>query len=73
MEASMRKLFQKTSKFLLNFEICTNVDTTQSVLFLEIGCNLHGEKEIMGQVLQRLLEVFYTKKLDIVVIGLENR
>jgi len=27
----------------------------------------------MGQVLARLLEVFYTKKLDIVVIGLENR
>lgn len=27
----------------------------------------------MGQVLRRLLEVFYTKKLDIVVIGLENR
>jgi len=26
----------------------------------------------MGQVLRRLLEVFYTKKLDIVVIGLEN-
>ena len=27
----------------------------------------------MGQVLRKLLEVFYTKKLDIVVIGLENR
>ena len=27
----------------------------------------------MGAVLTRLLEVFYTKKLDIVVIGLENR
>jgi hypothetical protein len=27
----------------------------------------------MGQVLRRLLEVFYSKKLDIVVIGLENR
>ena len=27
----------------------------------------------MGQVLQRLLDIFYTKKLDIVVIGLENR
>ena len=27
----------------------------------------------MGQILQRLMEVFYTKKLDIVVIGLENR
>jgi ADP-ribosylation factor-like protein 8 len=26
----------------------------------------------MGQVLRKLLEVFYTKKLDIVVIGLEN-
>ena len=27
----------------------------------------------MGQVLRKLLETFYTKKLDIVVIGLENR
>ena len=27
----------------------------------------------MGAVLTRLLEIFYTKKLDIVVIGLENR
>lgn len=27
----------------------------------------------MGAVLTRLLEVFWTKKLDIVVIGLENR
>ena len=27
----------------------------------------------MGQILQKLLDVFYTKKLDIVVIGLENR
>jgi hypothetical protein len=27
----------------------------------------------MGQVLQKLLDIFYTKKLDIVVIGLENR
>ena len=27
----------------------------------------------MGQVLQRLMDVFYTKKLDVVVIGLENR
>jgi len=27
----------------------------------------------MGQLLSRLLEIFYTKKLDIVVIGLENR
>jgi len=26
----------------------------------------------MGQVLRKLMEVFYTKKLDIVVIGLEN-
>ena len=30
-------------------------------------------KATMGAVLTRLLEVFYTKKLDIVVIGLENR
>jgi hypothetical protein len=28
---------------------------------------------IMGQLLSSLLEIFYTKKLDIVVIGLENR
>ncbi len=27
----------------------------------------------MGAVLTKLLEVFWTKKLDIVVIGLENR
>jgi hypothetical protein len=27
----------------------------------------------MGQLLSSLLEIFYTKKLDIVVIGLENR
>ena len=27
----------------------------------------------MGQILSSLLEIFYTKKLDIVVIGLENR
>jgi hypothetical protein len=27
----------------------------------------------MGAVLTRLLEIFWTKKLDIVVIGLENR
>jgi hypothetical protein len=27
----------------------------------------------MGAILQKLLDVFYTKKLDIVVIGLENR
>lgn len=27
----------------------------------------------MGALLTRLLEIFYTKKLDIVVIGLENR
>jgi len=27
----------------------------------------------MGQILQKLLDVFYTKNLDIVVIGLENR
>jgi len=27
----------------------------------------------MGAVLTRLLDIFYTKKLDIVVIGLENR
>ena len=27
----------------------------------------------MGAVLRKLLEVFYTKKIDIVVIGLENR
>lgn len=27
----------------------------------------------MGAILTRLLEIFYTKKLDIVVIGLENR
>lgn len=26
----------------------------------------------MGQLLSSLLEIFYTKKLDIVVIGLEN-
>jgi len=32
-----------------------------------------GQNETMGAVLTRLLEVFYTKKLDIVVIGLENR
>lgn len=35
----------------------------------------HGVSEnaaAMGQVLQKLLEVFWTKKLDIVVIGLEN-
>jgi hypothetical protein len=30
-------------------------------------------KSTMGAVLTRLLEIFYTKKLDIVVIGLENR
>jgi len=28
---------------------------------------------IMGQLISNLLEIFYTKKLDIVVIGLENR
>lgn len=27
----------------------------------------------MGQILSQLLAIFYTKKLDIVVIGLENR
>jgi hypothetical protein len=27
----------------------------------------------MGQIISSLLEIFYTKKLDIVVIGLENR
>ena len=27
----------------------------------------------MGQILSQLLQIFYTKKLDIVVIGLENR
>jgi hypothetical protein len=27
----------------------------------------------MGQLLSSLLDIFYTKKLDIVVIGLENR
>ena len=27
----------------------------------------------MGAVLTKLLEIFWTKKLDIVVIGLENR
>ena len=27
----------------------------------------------MGAVLAKLLQVFWTKKLDIVVIGLENR
>jgi hypothetical protein len=27
----------------------------------------------MGQLLSQLLSIFYTKKLDIVVIGLENR
>lgn len=27
----------------------------------------------MGAILSSLLEIFYTKKLDIVVIGLENR
>lgn len=27
----------------------------------------------MGQLLSQLLQIFYTKKLDIVVIGLENR
>jgi len=27
----------------------------------------------MGQLLSNLLAIFYTKKLDIVVIGLENR
>jgi hypothetical protein len=27
----------------------------------------------MGAVLTKLLQVFWTKKLDIVVIGLENR
>ena len=27
----------------------------------------------MGALLSSLLEIFYTKKLDIVVIGLENR
>ena len=32
-----------------------------------------GSNATMGAVLTRLLEVFYTKKLDIVVIGLENR
>mmetsp|Transcript_20568 Transcript_20568/g.41178 ORF Transcript_20568/g.41178 Transcript_20568/m.41178 type:complete len:178 (-) Transcript_20568:518-1051(-) len=26
----------------------------------------------MGQMLQRMLEIFYSKKLDVVVIGLEN-
>ena len=26
----------------------------------------------MGQVLRKLLDVFFTKKLDMVVIGLEN-
>jgi hypothetical protein len=34
---------------------------------------LPNKQRNMGQVLRRLLEVFYTKKLDIVVIGLENR
>ena len=29
--------------------------------------------KIMGAVLRKLLDVFYSKKLDIVVIGLENR
>jgi hypothetical protein len=27
----------------------------------------------MGQVLQRLLGVFYSKKLEVVLVGLENR
>lgn len=31
------------------------------------------EQFTMGQLLSSLLDIFYTKKLDIVVIGLENR
>jgi len=33
----------------------------------------HEDLLTMGQILTRLLEIFYSKKLDIVVIGLENR
>jgi uncharacterized membrane protein len=42
-------------------------------IIIQYNRKKHIKSITMGAVLAKLLQVFWTKKLDIVVIGLENR